>query len=87
MNSIPGLKRTLSLPMVTLYGMGTILGAGIYVLIGEVAGVAGYRAPLAFLVAAGRLVSGINLDKYPKQVVDNFSASAIVRLEPVNNNR
>jgi APA family basic amino acid/polyamine antiporter len=38
--------------MVMLYGMGTILGAGIYVLIGEVAGVAGYRAPLAFLVAA-----------------------------------
>jgi len=38
--------------MVTLYGMGTILGAGIYVLIGEVAGVAGLRAPLAFFVAA-----------------------------------
>lgn len=46
------LRRSLSLPMVTLYGMGTILGAGIYVLIGEVAGVAGIRAPLAFLVAA-----------------------------------
>ena len=46
------LRRSLSLPMVTLYGMGTILGAGIYVLIGEVAGVAGLWAPLAFLVAA-----------------------------------
>ena len=46
------LSRSLSLPMVTLYGMGTILGAGIYVLIGEVAGVAGAWAPLAFLVAA-----------------------------------
>ena len=46
------LRRSLSLPLVTLYGMGTILGAGIYVLIGEVAGVAGYMAPLAFLVAA-----------------------------------
>ncbi len=52
MNSPPGLRRSLSLPMVILYGMGTILGAGIYVLIGEVAGVAGLRAPLAFLVAA-----------------------------------
>jgi len=52
MNDAPRLKRSLSLPMVALYGMGTILGAGIYVLIGEVAGVAGFRAPLAFLVAA-----------------------------------
>lgn len=52
MNKSPTLRRSLSLPMVTLYGMGTILGAGIYVLIGEVAGVAGPRAPLAFLVAA-----------------------------------
>ncbi|MCK5196001.1 MAG: amino acid permease, partial [Desulfobulbaceae bacterium] len=52
MNKSPTLRRSLSLPMVTLYGMGTILGAGIYVLIGEVARVAGLRAPLSFLVAA-----------------------------------
>jgi amino acid transporter len=52
MEEIPSLRRALSLPMVVLYGMGTILGAGIYVLIGEVAGVAGLRAPLAFFVAA-----------------------------------
>jgi len=48
----PTLRRSLTLPMVTLYGMGTILGAGIYVLIGEVTGAAGLRAPLAFFVAA-----------------------------------
>ena len=47
-----GLKRALSLPLLTFYGLGTILGAGIYVLVGEVAGVAGLYAPLAFLVAA-----------------------------------
>lgn len=47
-----GLKRALSLPLITFYGLGTILGAGIYVLVGEVAGVAGMYAPLAFLVAA-----------------------------------
>ena len=46
------LKRTLTLGPVVLYGVGTILGAGIYVLIGEVAGVAGYWAPLSFLIAA-----------------------------------
>lgn len=52
MNQPSTLRRSLSLPMVTLYGMGTILGAGIYVLIGEVVGVAGLRAPLSFLIAA-----------------------------------
>ena len=37
----PRLKRSLSLTLTTLYGLGTILGAGIYSLIGEVAGSAG----------------------------------------------
>lgn len=50
------LKRTLSLPMLTLYGLGTTIGAGIYALVGEIAGVAGYGAPLSFLIAA--LVAG-----------------------------
>lgn len=48
----PTLRRALSLPLLIFYGLGTILGAGIYVLVGEVAGVAGMLAPLAFLVAA-----------------------------------
>jgi amino acid transporter len=52
MNSVTPLRRNLSLPMVTFYGIGTILGAGIYVLVGKVAGVAGFHTPLAFLVAA-----------------------------------
>jgi len=46
------LRRTIGLPLLTLYGLGTILGAGIYVLIGEVVTVAGTSAPSAFLVAA-----------------------------------
>lgn len=50
--SQPGLRRALSLPLLTLYGLGTILGAGIYVLVGEVAGVAGMYAPVAFVAAA-----------------------------------
>jgi APA family basic amino acid/polyamine antiporter len=46
------LRRVLSLTLVTFYGLGNILGAGIYVLIGKVVGEAGLFAPLAFLLAA-----------------------------------
>ena len=45
------LNRTLGLPLVTLYGLGNILGAGIYVLVGKVAGFAGSSTTLAFLIA------------------------------------
>ena len=45
------LQRRVSLPLLVFYGVGTILGAGIYVLVGKVAGAAGMYAPFAFLVA------------------------------------
>ena len=45
------LARKISLPLLLFYGLGNILGAGIYVLIGEVAGTAGVYAPISFLVA------------------------------------
>ena len=56
------LARRIGLPLLTCYGLGTILGAGIYVLIGKVAGNAGMLAPLAFLVAA--LVAGVTALSY-----------------------
>ena len=40
----PRLKRSLSRPLITLYGPGTTIGAGIDVLVGEVAGRAGLFA-------------------------------------------
>ena len=46
------LKRTISLPFVIFYGLGTMVGGGIYALTGEVAGLAGMYAPMAFLIAA-----------------------------------
>lgn len=46
------LKRSLSLPLTTFYGLGNILGAGIYVLIGKVALHAGVYVPLSFVLAA-----------------------------------
>jgi amino acid transporter len=48
----PGLRRTLSLWHVVLYGLGVTIGAGIYVLIGDAAGYAGMHAPFAFVIAA-----------------------------------
>lgn len=45
------LARRIGFFGVLLYGIGTIVGAGIYVLIGKVAGVAGYLAPWAFVLA------------------------------------
>lgn len=56
------LRRSLSLPLVTLYGIGTILGAGIYVLVGKVAGVAGFLTPVAFLLAS--LIAGFSAFAY-----------------------
>lgn len=58
MADTPALKRVLTLPLLTLYGLGTTVGAGIYVLVGEVAGQAGYLAPVAFLFAA--VLAGIS---------------------------
>ena len=46
------LKRTLGLGACVFYGVGSILGAGIYTLIGKTAGVAGNLTWLAFLIAS-----------------------------------
>lgn len=46
------LKRTLSLLEVTLYGVGIIVGAGIYALLGEATGSAGNAVWLSFLIGA-----------------------------------
>lgn len=46
------LRRVISTPMLALYGIGNIVGAGVYVLIGKVAEPAGYLSVVAFLIAA-----------------------------------
>jgi basic amino acid/polyamine antiporter, APA family len=46
------LKRTLGLPMLTFYGTGMILGAGIYSIIGQAAGKAGNNLWQGFVLAA-----------------------------------
>lgn len=51
------LKRRISTFGVTMYGIGNILGAGIYALIGEVLGITGNFSWLAFILAA--IVGGL----------------------------
>lgn len=46
------LKRTVNTKMLALYGIGNIVGAGVYVLIGKIAGPAGYLSILSFGIAA-----------------------------------
>ena len=52
MNAQPALARRLTLPLLTLYGLGVTVGAGIYVLLGATAAEAGLFAPVSFLAAA-----------------------------------
>lgn len=67
------LRRVVTLPMVTLYGLGTIIGAGIFVLIGKVTGIAGIYAPLAFLVAS--IIAGFTALSYA-ELSSRFPKSA-----------
>lgn len=46
------LRRALNTPLLTLYGLGVTVGAGIYVLVGATAAQAGPFAPVSFLLAA-----------------------------------
>ncbi len=59
------LKRSLSLWLAVLYGLGVTIGAGIYVLVGIAAGRSDMHAPLAFVLAA---------------VVMSFSAASFAEL-------
>lgn len=56
------LIRRLSLPLLVFYGIGTILGAGIYVLVGKVAGASGFYAPVSFMLAS--LLAGFSAFSY-----------------------
>lgn len=56
------LKRALGFKLLTFYGLGNIVGAGIYVLIGKVVGEAGSDAPLSFILAS--VVAGLTAFSY-----------------------
>lgn len=75
MIAVKKLRRSLGLPLVALYGLGNILGAGIYVLVGKVAGEAGYSTVLAFLVAM--VIAGLTAFSY-MELSGRYPASASV---------
>jgi len=71
------LRRSLGLVQIVLYGLGTTIGAGIYALVGEVAGVAGTAAPAAFAIAV--LMAGFTAFSFAEMVARfPFSAGSAV---------
>lgn len=66
------LKRTLGFWALTAYGVGDILGAGIYALMGKVAGTAGHYSWLAFLISL--IVAAITAFSY-SELVTRFPQS------------
>ncbi|MCO5142550.1 MAG: amino acid permease [Oligoflexia bacterium] len=79
-NTEPKLKRNIGLIALTLYGIGDILGAGIYGLVGKAAGEMGSAAWMGFLVsmcAAG--LTGLSYaslgSRYPKAAGAVFATS------------
>lgn len=70
------LARTLGVGALVLYGLGTIIGAGIYVLVGEVAGAAGIATPIAFVLAA--VLAGLTGLSYAELVARHPAAEGSV---------
>lgn len=76
----PKLRRVLGLTSLTLYGLGTIIGAGIYVLVGAVAASAGMAAPLAFLLAGVMAAfTGLSYAELGQRLPEAAGAAAYAR--------
>src|SRR6476469_8549472 len=67
------LRRRLGLPLLVLYGTGITVGAGIYVLIGAVAGHAGVYTPWSFVLAG--MVMAFTVASYA-ELATRFPVSA-----------
>lgn len=65
----PTLNKRLTLPLLVFYGVGTMLGMGIYVLLGKVIGEAGLLTPAAFIVATVvALFSGLSFGELSARI-------------------
>ena len=76
----PGLTRALGLWRLVFYALGTIIGAGIYVLLGEVAGRAGASTPLSFITAGAlAALTGLSYAELAARHPEAAGAAAYVR--------
>ena len=67
------LNRSVSLPLLIFYGVGTIVGGGFYALVGKVSGEAGLYAPIALAIAGTfALLTGLSFS----ELVSRFPVSA-----------
>ena len=81
MNDKSALKRSLGIPLLVFYGLGVTVGAGIFALIGDIIGVAGDHAPLAFMIAGGiaaatALTYSVLARRYPRAAGEAVYANA-----------
>jgi basic amino acid/polyamine antiporter, APA family len=75
----PVLQRKLGLFLLSCYGAGTIIGAGIYVLVGTVIAEAGDAAALAFLLAGGvAALTGLSYAELSARFPEAAGAAAYV---------
>ena len=88
------LKRSITLPFLIFYGLGTIVGGGFYALIGKVSGEAGLFAPVALGIAGlFALLTGLSftelVSRYPvsagevRYVSEGFRRTWIAQLTGV----
>lgn len=76
----PALRRVLGTPLLIFYGLGVIIGAGIYVLVGTVIGAAGAAAPWAFVLAGALAgLTGLSYAELAVRFPEAAGAAAYVK--------
>jgi len=76
----PGLRRVLGTPLLVFYGLGVIIGAGIYVLVGTVIAAAGEAAPWAFILAGAlAALTGLSYAELAVRFPEAAGAAAYVK--------
>jgi len=76
----PSLHATLTLPALTIYAIGDILGAGIYALVGKVAAIAGPALWVAFLCSAiVALLTGLSYAEFASRCPRSAGAALYCR--------
>ena len=74
------LNRVVTLPLLVLYGLGTMVGGGFYALMGKVAGEAAVYAPVALLCSGGlALLSGLAIAELASRFPDSSGPVRYIR--------